>query len=83
MGGNVLGGKSLLRDRTTEESSNVARGSVHLILATGNIEVLDKILEDGHGLCGFLGGHFEDFFSKQDNEFTKKKKKSRTNKSVL
>lgn len=87
---NILGRKSLLRDRTTEESGNVARGSVHLILATGNVEVLDEILEDGHGLCGLLArcsgnsGHFEDFFSKQDNKFTKKnKKKARTSKSVL
>ena len=46
----------MLRNGTAEKRGQVARGSVHLILATRDIEVLDEVLKNLDGLGGLLAG---------------------------
>ena len=66
-----LGRERLLRNRTTEVAGQVSGGSVHLILATRHVEVLDKVLEHLDGLSRLLAGdsgngrrsgHIDNFF---------------------
>jgi len=58
-----LHGKGLLGDGAAEESGEVAGGGLDLIGAGRDVEVLDKILEDGDRLGGLLavdgGGRFD------------------------
>jgi hypothetical protein len=51
---NILQRKSLLGDRTREKVSDVSGGGVHLILAGGDVELLDEVLEDSDGLSSLL-----------------------------